>query len=96
MTLVTAGSGLSAPKLGRATVRRHERATIHLDLADGVDVGIVPVDSAYLPTVGATVLVNTAGYPLYMFVPNRRRGVTCTGLYVAYWPPLKLAGGGAS
>ena len=42
-----------------------------------------------------TVLVTSAGYTLYMFVPDRRRAVTCTGLCTSYWPPLKLPSGDA-
>jgi predicted lipoprotein with Yx(FWY)xxD motif len=40
-----------------------------------------------------TVLVTSAGYTLYMFVPDDRRRVTCTGLCASYWPPLKLPSG---
>lgn len=40
-----------------------------------------------------TVLVTSAGYTLYMFVPDHRRAVTCTGLCTSYWPPLKLPSG---
>ncbi len=42
-----------------------------------------------------TVLVTSAGYTLYMFVPDHRRAVTCTGLCTSYWPPLKLPAGDA-
>ncbi|MGA3154906.1 MAG: hypothetical protein ACLPN6_03780 [Streptosporangiaceae bacterium] len=42
-----------------------------------------------LPRVG-TVLVNARGYVLYMFVPDRRRQVTCTSFCADNWPPLKL------
>jgi len=42
-----------------------------------------------------TVLVTGAGDTLYMFVPDHRRAVTCTGLCTSYWPPLKLPSGDA-
>jgi len=42
-----------------------------------------------------TVLVTGAGDTLYMFVPDHRRAVTCTGLCTSYWPPLKLPAGDA-
>jgi predicted lipoprotein with Yx(FWY)xxD motif len=42
-----------------------------------------------------TVLVTSAGYTLYMFAPDHRRAVTCTGLCTSYWPPLKLPSGDA-
>ena len=49
-----------------------------------------------------TVLVNSKGLTLYMFVPDKRKKVTCTSqACVTVWPPLKIksgsptAGGGA-
>jgi predicted lipoprotein with Yx(FWY)xxD motif len=47
-----------------------------------------------LPQVG-TVLVNNRGYALYMFVPDGRKAVTCTGICAATWPPVKLPAGAA-
>jgi predicted lipoprotein with Yx(FWY)xxD motif len=46
-----------------------------------------------LPGVG-TVLVNSSGYTLYMFVPDAQRRVTCTKLCAAVWPPVKISPGG--
>jgi predicted lipoprotein with Yx(FWY)xxD motif len=40
-----------------------------------------------------TVLVNAKGRTLYMFVPDKRRRVTCLRSCAALWPPLKLAKG---
>lgn len=45
-----------------------------------------------LPVVG-TVLVNSRGYALYMFVPDARHKVTCTGGCASAWPPVTLPGG---
>jgi predicted lipoprotein with Yx(FWY)xxD motif len=45
-----------------------------------------------LPRVG-TVLVNAAGYALYMFVPDDQRQVTCTSLCAETWPPVRLRAG---
>lgn len=39
------------------------------------------------------VLVDGQGNTLYMFVPDARRGVTCTGACAGTWPPLKTAAG---
>jgi predicted lipoprotein with Yx(FWY)xxD motif len=39
------------------------------------------------------VLVDARGHTLYMFVPDKRRKVTCTGTCAASWPPLKLPKG---
>lgn len=47
-----------------------------------------------LPNVG-TVLVNKQGYALYMFVPDGRKQVTCTGVCAATWPPVKVPAGAA-
>ena len=52
--------------------------------------GTVRVLARKLPRVG-TVLVSAHGYALYMFEPDNRRQVTCTGLCAATWPPLRLA-----
>jgi predicted lipoprotein with Yx(FWY)xxD motif len=37
-----------------------------------------------------TVLVDSKGRTLYMFVPDKRRRVTCVATCAAVWPPLKL------
>ncbi len=45
-----------------------------------------------LPKLGV-VLVNSKGLTLYMFVPDKRKKVTCVSTCAAIWPPLKLAEG---
>ena len=40
-----------------------------------------------------TVLVNAKGRTLYMFVPDKRKRVTCKGSCAAVWPPVKLPKG---
>jgi predicted lipoprotein with Yx(FWY)xxD motif len=40
-----------------------------------------------------TVLVNSRGLTLYMFVPDKRKKVTCKGGCAVVWPPLKLKPG---
>ena len=40
------------------------------------------------------VLVDGRGRTLYMFVPDKRKRVTCVGVCAAVWPPVKLARGG--
>jgi predicted lipoprotein with Yx(FWY)xxD motif len=52
----------------------------------------VTVTVMSVPGVGE-VLVNSAGYALYMFEPDGHRQVTCTGVCAATWPPLKLPSG---
>jgi predicted lipoprotein with Yx(FWY)xxD motif len=39
------------------------------------------------------VLVNSRGRTLYMFVPDKRKKVTCVSICAQIWPPLKLAAG---
>ena len=41
------------------------------------------------------MLVNSKGLTLYMFVPDKRKKVTCVSTCAAIWPPLKLAEGQA-
>jgi predicted lipoprotein with Yx(FWY)xxD motif len=43
-----------------------------------------------------TVLVNARGYALYMFQPDGRRSVTCTGACAGTWPPVMVPAGGTA
>jgi predicted lipoprotein with Yx(FWY)xxD motif len=40
-----------------------------------------------------TVLVDAKGLTLYMFVPDKRKRVTCKGTCAVIWPPLKIKAG---
>ena len=40
-----------------------------------------------------TVLVNANGLTLYMFVPDKRKHVTCVSTCAVIWPPVKLPTG---
>jgi predicted lipoprotein with Yx(FWY)xxD motif len=60
--------------------------------AGGTSGAKVTVTTRSLPEVG-TVLVTGKGYALYMFVPDRRRAVTCTDVCAGTWPPLMLPSG---
>lgn len=40
-----------------------------------------------------TVLVNGKGLTLYMFVPDKRKRVTCVRTCAAVWPPVRLPAG---
>ena len=55
-------------------------------------VATVRISTRTLPKLG-TVLVNSTGRTLYMFVPDKRRKVTCVRTCAAVWPPVKLARG---
>jgi predicted lipoprotein with Yx(FWY)xxD motif len=52
----------------------------------------VVIKTKKLPKLG-TVLVNTKGRTLYMFVPDKHKKVTCVGGCAAIWPPVKLSNG---
>jgi predicted lipoprotein with Yx(FWY)xxD motif len=54
----------------------------------------VKVDARSVPGVG-TVLVTSTGYALYMFEPDNRHSVSCTGACAGTWPPLQLPAGAA-
>jgi predicted lipoprotein with Yx(FWY)xxD motif len=58
--------------------------------------GRAEVRSIYLAEFKAQVLVTGAGDVLYMFVPDRRARVTCTGTCAALWPPLDVPKGAAN
>jgi predicted lipoprotein with Yx(FWY)xxD motif len=40
-----------------------------------------------------TILVNSKGFTLYMFVPDHQKKVTCKGSCAVVWPPLKVKAG---
>lgn len=40
-----------------------------------------------------TILVNSKGLTLYMFVPDHQKKVTCKGQCAVVWPPLKVKKG---
>ncbi|MGH9919319.1 MAG: COG4315 family predicted lipoprotein [Nitrososphaerales archaeon] len=40
-----------------------------------------------------TILVNSKGYTLYMFVPDKDKKVTCFSSCAAIWPPVFLSAG---
>jgi predicted lipoprotein with Yx(FWY)xxD motif len=52
----------------------------------------VTISTKKLPKVG-TVLVDSKGRTLYMFVPDKQKKVTCVSACAAVWPPVKLASG---
>ncbi len=53
----------------------------------------VVISTRKLPGLGY-VLVDGRGRTLYMFVPDKRKRVTCVRVCAAVWPPVKLASGG--
>jgi predicted lipoprotein with Yx(FWY)xxD motif len=53
---------------------------------------VVKISTRKLPKLG-TVLVNAKGRTLYMFVPDKRKKVTCVRTCAKVWPPVKLPKG---
>ena len=49
----------------------------------------VVVKTAKVKKLG-TILVNSKGFTLYMFVPDKQKKVTCKSACAAVWPPLKV------
>jgi predicted lipoprotein with Yx(FWY)xxD motif len=52
-----------------------------------------PVVSAKSVSGLGTVLVDSGGKTLYVFAPDKKSKVTCTGSCAAVWPPLKVEAG---
>ncbi len=76
VALVAAGSGgASGAKAGVAAARHLAKSPT--------------VTTRKIKGLGA-VLVNSRGFTLYMFVPDRQKKVTCKGACAVIWPPLKL------
>jgi predicted lipoprotein with Yx(FWY)xxD motif len=68
----------------------------------GAPAGATPTGGSHAVTVQArsvsgagVVLVTSQGYVLYVFAPDNRRAVTCTGACAGTWPPLTLPQGSA-
>lgn len=47
----------------------------------------------YVAQFKARALVDSSGYSLYVFGPDHRRAVTCTGTCALSWPPLTVPSG---
>jgi predicted lipoprotein with Yx(FWY)xxD motif len=52
----------------------------------------VVISTRTLPKLG-TVLVNSKGLTLYMFVPDKQKRVTCFSTCAVIWPPVFLPAG---
>lgn len=86
LLLVVAAATAGGLATGTATARTSTRAA-------AVRTPSVTISTRKLPKLG-TILVNAKGLTLYMFVPDRRKRVTCVHTCAAIWPPVKLPGGG--
>jgi predicted lipoprotein with Yx(FWY)xxD motif len=52
----------------------------------------VVISTKAVPGLG-TILVDAKGRTLYMFVPDKRKKVTCVATCAAIWPPVKVPKG---
>jgi predicted lipoprotein with Yx(FWY)xxD motif len=59
----------------------------------GTAIAPVALKAVYLAQVRAKVLVDGAGFSLYVFGPDRRRDVSCTATCALSWPPLTVSAG---
>jgi predicted lipoprotein with Yx(FWY)xxD motif len=67
------------------------RSTVAAGKADSGDTesATAPsVDVAVLVQVQAPVLVDARGFPLYVYLPDHHRAVTCAGECAEVWPPV--------
>jgi predicted lipoprotein with Yx(FWY)xxD motif len=79
---VAAGYGGSAAFAAHKSAVRAQHAT-----------SSVAVSTRKVSGLG-TVLVNSKGRTLYVFMNDKQRHVTCTGACASFWPPLKWKGSG--
>ena len=76
-----------------AAVHATSQAARPSALAEKISSNKAPtISTRKLPKLG-TVLVNGQGRTLYMFVPDKRKKVTCVRSCAAVWPPVKLSKG---
>lgn len=61
-------------------------------VSSGTRAKTVVISTRNIPTLG-TVLVNSKGLTLYMFVPDKDTSVTCVHACAAVWPPVFLPKG---
>src|SRR5262249_13793170 len=74
---VAAGYGASPASASQSRVAAAQHST-----------SLVAVKTRKLKGFG-TVLTNTQGRTLYVFMKDQQRHVTCTGSCAGFWPPLK-------
>jgi predicted lipoprotein with Yx(FWY)xxD motif len=53
----------------------------------------VAIHAVYMAPFHTKVLVDAAGYSLYVFGPDQRRAVACTATCALSWPPLTVTAG---
>lgn len=90
---VVAAALLSTAVAAAAAVHAGSHAARPSALAEAISSNKAPtISTKKLPKLG-TVLVNGQGRTLYMFVPDKRKKVTCVRTCAVVWPPVKLSKG---
>ena len=87
LVLATAAVAAAALLTGAAASGSTRYAAVHQK-----KVKKVTISTRKLPKLG-TVLVDSKGRTLYMFVPDKRKRVTCVKTCAAVWPPVLLPKG---
>lgn len=85
LTVTACGSG------GQSTTT--SKSTYGSESGSGSESGAGPVVSAKSLSGLGTVLVGSDGKTLYVFAPDKKSKVTCTGSCASVWPPLKVEAG---
>jgi len=88
--VTAAGAGCALAACGKPASAA--KATVPVSQARTA-IAPVALKTVYLAAVRSKVLVDGAGYSLYVFGPDRRRGVTCTATCALSWPPLTVPAG---
>lgn len=83
LTMLAGGTLLFLVTSGASATRRTPAAVARKAVA---------ISTRTVPKLG-TVLVDSKGRTLYMFVPDKRRKVTCVKTCAVVWPPVKLPTG---
>lgn len=87
LALVAAGCGSSSSSTSTASSPAAAAAT-----PASSTTGAATVTTGSVSKLG-TVLENAQGRVLYVYTPDGKTGVTCTGACASTWPPLTVASG---
>jgi predicted lipoprotein with Yx(FWY)xxD motif len=87
--LLATACGSTATKTSTTTKSRTPTTAASISTTSS---GRLAVKTATIKPYGSA-LVAENGHPLYIFVPDDAKKVTCTGTCTKIWPPLKLPGG---
>ncbi|HTX13509.1 MAG TPA: hypothetical protein VME22_33130 [Solirubrobacteraceae bacterium] len=92
---VTPATPTPSPSPNTVTGQTTTSAPIHSTKSRHTHGKTLTISSRAVPGLG-TILVNNLGHTLYVFAPDNRSRVTCTGACTAVWPPEYLPTGGSA